>query len=111
MLKTITPPSFHGFPYRYATYAQLNYAQNIKRFLFSSPYTCDSMLQQEQKQSLMAMEDSIPLILPKISGVQSLNSKSINSAHSQKVLVSENEMPLHRDEEEIMEVRMVTITL
>ena len=82
----------------------MNYAHNIKRFLISSPFTCDNLHKEDPNQYLKSMEDSIPLVLPKISGVKSLNGKSVNSEHSQKVLVSENELPIHRDEEEIMEV-------
>ena len=51
----------------------------------------------------MSMEDSIPLVLAKICAGKS--GKSVYSEHSQKVLVSESELPIHnRDEEEIMEV-------
>ena len=46
------------------------------------------------------LDADIPLVLPKMSGVQSVNSKSINSAHSQKVLVSENDLPINRDDED-----------
>ena len=61
----------------------------------SSPqtYTCNKFINME------LLDADIPLVLPKMSGVKSVNSKSINSAHSQKVLVSENDLPINRDDD------------